>query len=130
MDDQRLGTGAGGADMGAKALALPFQISNAAPAFAIFHAVVIKAGFTNRHHPRQRGATEQILHRGLGNAFVVGMHADGAPKIVVGQRQRVDAVKLFQRGANAQRPADLRRSHRLANGGQLIDQFRKIKVAM
>ena len=50
VNDQRLLRNLRRTDMGAKTLALPLQIGNRAAALAVFHAVVIKTGLTNRHH--------------------------------------------------------------------------------
>ena len=119
VDDQRFGAGARRADMGAETVALPLQISHAAPALAVFHAVIVQAGFANRHHTGQRGFGQQVLHRGLLHALVVGVHAHRAPEVVVGQCQSVHVTKLFHGGADTQGPVHAGIGHRLANGRHL-----------
>ena len=59
----------------AKTLTLPLQVGNAAPALAVFHAVVVEAGLADGP-PRgaARRAVQQVLHRGLDHALVVGVH--------------------------------------------------------
>ena len=130
VNDERLATGPRRTDVGAEAVALPLQVGNAAPALAVFHAVVVEAGLSNRHHAGQCGAVQQVLHAGFRHALVVGVHAHRAPEVVMGQGQGVHALELFHGGADAQGPGDLRLGHGLADGGQLADQFREVEVAV
>jgi len=68
MDNQRQAGFTRGADMAAKALALPFQIAS--------QAIVIQTGFTYRHHFFPSGQLDELLNRGFSHAFVIRMYAD------------------------------------------------------
>src|SRR6266487_4951909 len=76
VDDQGFPAIARGADMGAKALALPLEVAA--------HAVVIEAGLADRDNPRMARKLDQPrrIHRGA--VLVVRMHAHAREKIVVG----------------------------------------------
>ncbi|MOA29601.1 hypothetical protein D3C78_1506260 [compost metagenome] len=130
MDHQRLAAGPCRADMHAKALALPLEVGDAASALAVFHAVVVETGFADRHHARQRGALEQVLHAGLGHVFRVRVHAHRGPEIVVLRGQGVHIGKLFHGGADAQGAVHLRFGHGGADFGQAGRQGRVVQMAV
>ncbi|MNV57561.1 hypothetical protein D3C71_1499000 [compost metagenome] len=130
MNDKGFATRAGRPYVMAKPVTLPLQVGNAAATLAVFHAVVVQACFADGHHTGQGGTIEQILHRGFAHTFVVGMHSDRAPEVVVGGCQRVNTVELFEGGTDTQRPRDLCVGHRLTDRWQLVEQFWKVEMAV
>ena len=126
MDDQRQTGDATGFDVHAEAVALPRHVGDA----AAVQTEVIQTGLTDRDHARVLCQGQQIGHIRLADAFVVGVDAGGGPKVVVSQGQRVDLVKLFQRGANAKCPINLRGTHVSADVGDAREQVGKGQVAV
>src|SRR6266487_5507342 len=76
VDDQGFPAIARGADMGAKALALPLEITA--------HAVVIEAGLADRDYARVPGKLHQPHRIHCSAVLVIRMHAHAREKVVVG----------------------------------------------
>ena len=98
VHDQRQARAARGADMGAKAFALPLDVA--------LGAEIVEAGLADRHHLRVRRETDQRIDVGFGRVLVVGMHADRGAEPIVAQRQLEHLVEFRQRDAHAQRVPD------------------------
>ena len=99
VDDQRLAGRARGADVGAKARALPFG--------RVLLPVVVEPGFADRHHLGMVGERDQARHIGFFDAVVVGMDADRRPQVGVALGEAAHAREVFQLHADAQRGADV-----------------------
>ena len=89
VDDQGFPAGSGGANVGAKAAALPLGVPVA--------AVVVQAGFADGHDFRVRGERAQAVLGRLLSAFMVGMYADGGEYV---------SEALSQRSGPAANPPD------------------------
>ena len=130
VDNQRHAHLPGGADVGAKALALPFHVGDAAAALALFHLVVVEARFADGHHLGHLRRGHQFGHAGFVHVLAVGVHAGAGPEVVVLGRQRLHGRKLFHRGADAQRARHPGGGHGGAHAGHVARQFGKSQVAV
>ena len=126
VDDQGLVELLAGPDMSAKALALPFHVGHGAYA----QPVIVEAGFSDADHPRQAAAPDKIVQAGFGHVFIVRVHTHRGPEVVIGQGQAMYLVEFFQRGADAQGPADLRLGHGLTYARQILAQLGKTQMTV
>ena len=92
MDHQGQVEPASRLDMDHEAVALPLHVCHGSPG----EPVVIKTGLADGDHTRQLPTLQQILHRGFEHPFIVRMHPDGGPEIVVVACQPVHLCKFFQ----------------------------------
>ena len=126
MNDQGFGSLSGSTDMNPKALTLPGHIKHTAPV----QAEVIQPGFTNTDHLGQCRTAQKIVQQGFAHPFVVRVNAGGAPKIIVSQGQRMNLVKLFERGADHHGTINAGVLHGHTDLRQIAFELRKIKMAM
>ena len=92
----------------------------------VYEAVMGGVGVVQEEEPGPVGAAasggldadRQVGHGRLGHAFVVRVHADRGPEIVVPERERVHGFELLERGADAQRTPNAGGRHRGADFGQ------------
>jgi hypothetical protein len=121
VDDQGQLTLLRKANVRPKALSLPVHVFNA----SAVQAVIIQTRLANANHFAPVHACSEVLHAGLLNLILIGVNAQGAPKIVIGLSQALDRVKGLQFRADDQSPVDLRFVHVLTD---LIHQGLKLGV--
>ena len=109
-----------------KAFALPFHVGHA----ALAQPVVVEPGFADANDFGQAGALQQVVQAGLLHIFVVGVHADGGPEVVVAGGKPVNAFKFFERGADTQGSVYLGILHGTPDLRQLRLQFGETQMAM
>ncbi len=126
VDHQRQVHRTAGADVHAKALALPFHVRDG----AAFEPEVVEAGLADGDHARAPRAFAQPVDVGFGHGLGVGMHADAGPQVVVGRGQRVHGLELLHRRTDAQRAADVGRAHVREDGRETIVQLGEREVAV
>ena len=122
MDDQRLGTLAAGADMGAKTRPLPFQIA--------LQPVIVESGLADRNHLGMGGQGEQTVQARLLAVLGVGMDTGCGKQIGMGLGQRDDRRQTLQGDPGDQRPAHPVVLHRGEHRGGVGRQIGKVDMTM
>ncbi len=126
VDDQRLLRGVRRADVGAKALALPFHIRDR----AAFQAVVVEAGLADRDHLRMLGQLDEFGETRLAHILVIRMHPDRRIHVLVLAGDREDRRQRLQVDRDAQRMRHRMAAHVLEHLRQAVGESFEVDVAV
>ncbi len=109
-------------DVGAEALALPFQVA--------CKPEIVEPGLADRQNSRVVGQTHQLVNRGLRRILVVGVDPHRGPQLGVALGQRDDAWQIRQIDRYAHGPLDAVVGHARKDAVEVGSEVGEIKVAV
>ena len=122
MHDQRLAAGTRGGDVPAETRALPFR--------AVLVPVVVEARLADGDDLGMRGQAHQFVDIRIGALVVFGMDTDAGEDLCMGLGEREDLRQVFDIDADAERAADVLRTHLGEDLRQIVDEGGEIEVAV